>query len=34
MVDWVSDSLTALFVVDVPDLVEDWLNAWLSGSMS
>ena len=34
MVDWATDSLTALFAVDVTDLVEDWCKAWLSGVLS
>ena len=31
MVDWVSDSVVALFAVDVTDIVVDRLNAWLNG---
>ena len=34
MVEWLIDPLTALFAVDVTDVVVDWLNAWPSGWLS
>ena len=34
VVDWISDSLTALFTVYVTDLLVEWLNALIGGWLS